>query len=66
MIYGPINDNSIWRTRHNNKLYTLCDQLYIVKVIKIGRLRWLGQFLECQKGILAESLLYLNQNAPEM
>ena len=44
MIYGPINDNSIRKTRHNTKLYTPYDQLYIVKVIKIGRVRWLGQF----------------------
>jgi hypothetical protein len=21
MIYGPINDNGIWRTRYNNELY---------------------------------------------
>lgn len=26
MIYGPINYNDIWRTRHNN-LYTLQDEL---------------------------------------
>jgi len=26
MIYGPINDNDIWRTRYNNKLYTLYDE----------------------------------------
>jgi len=27
MIYGPINDNFTWRTRHNNELYTLYDEL---------------------------------------
>jgi hypothetical protein len=27
MIYGPINDNDIWRTRYNNELYTLYDTL---------------------------------------
>jgi len=26
MIYGPINDNDIWRTRYSNKLYTLYDE----------------------------------------
>ena len=34
MIYSPINDNGIWRTSCNNKLYTLCDKLEIVKVMK--------------------------------
>jgi len=27
MIYGPINDNGVWRTRCKNKLYRLCDKL---------------------------------------
>jgi hypothetical protein len=44
MIYGLINDNGIWRTRYNNKLHTLYDELDIVKVIKIRKLRWLGHF----------------------
>jgi hypothetical protein len=34
MIYGPINDNGIWRTRYNNEPYTLYDELDIVKMIK--------------------------------
>ena len=29
-IYGPINDNGTWRTRYNNKLYTLYDELETV------------------------------------
>jgi len=41
MIYGPINDNGIWRTGHNNELYTLYDEPDIDKVVKIGRLTWL-------------------------
>jgi hypothetical protein len=43
MIYGPIDDNSIWRIRQNNELYALCNELDVVRVMKIGRLRWLGQ-----------------------
>ena len=42
MIYSPVNDNGIWRTRYNNELYTLYDELDIIKVTKTGRLRWLG------------------------
>ena len=37
MIYGPANDNGIWRTGYNSELYTFCDELHIVKVIRIGR-----------------------------
>ena len=49
MIYGPINDNGIWRTRHSSELYTLYYQLHIVKVIKIERLRLLGHFFRMQE-----------------
>ena len=42
MIYSPVNNNSIWRTRYNNKLYTLYDEPDVVLVIKTGRLRWLA------------------------
>jgi hypothetical protein len=24
---GPINDNDVWRTRYNNELFTLYDEL---------------------------------------
>ena len=41
MTYGPINDNGIWRTEYSNELYMLYDELDIVKVTKIGRLRQL-------------------------
>jgi len=41
-IYGTINDNGTWRTSYNIELYTVYDEPDIVKVIKTGRLRWLG------------------------
>jgi len=43
MIYGPVNDNGMWRTRYINELYTLYDELDIVKVIKTGRFSRLGR-----------------------
>ena len=49
MIYGPVNDNGIWRTRYNNELYTLYDELDIVKVIKTGRFSWLGRLFGMHK-----------------
>jgi len=42
IIYGVIYDNGTWRTMYSNELYTVYDELDIVKVIKTGRLRWLG------------------------
>jgi hypothetical protein len=42
-IYGPINDNVVWRTSYSNELYTFCGELDVVKVVEIGRPRWLGQ-----------------------
>jgi hypothetical protein len=49
MIYGLINSNGVWRIRHNNELYTLYDELDIFKVIKMGRLRWLGHLFRMQE-----------------
>jgi len=43
------NDYDIWRTRYNSELYTLYDELYIVKVIKIGRLGCLGYRFRMQE-----------------
>jgi len=39
MIYVPTDANGIWRTRYNNELYTLYDELHLVEVTKTGRLR---------------------------
>ena len=49
MIYGPINNNGIWRTRYNKELYILYNESDIVKVIKIGRFRWLGHLFRMQE-----------------
>jgi hypothetical protein len=48
MIYGPINDNGIWRTRKSNVLYLVYSKLDKVKVMTIGRLRWLGHLFRMQ------------------
>jgi hypothetical protein len=41
-IYGQINENGSWRSRDNHELYQLYEYSEIIKVIKTGRLRWLG------------------------
>ena len=49
MIDSPVNCNGIWRTKCSDEIYTLCDELYIVKVVKIGRFKWLGHFCRMQE-----------------
>jgi len=39
MVYVSINDDGVWRTRHRCELYMLYDDLGIVQLVKIGRLR---------------------------
>jgi hypothetical protein len=41
MIDGPIDTNDVWRTRYNSEMYRLFDEPEVVKMIKIGILRWL-------------------------
>ena len=49
MIYGPIKDSGVWRTGYSSELYTLYNEPDIVKVVKTGRLRWLGQLCRMQE-----------------
>ena len=49
MIYGLINKDGIWRTRYNNELYILYNELDTVKVIKLGRSRWLRHLFRMQE-----------------
>jgi hypothetical protein len=49
LIYSPVNENGVRRTRYNSELYTLYNESDIVKVDKIGRLRWLGRLLGMQE-----------------
>jgi hypothetical protein len=39
IIYGPITDNGIWRTRNNNELYMLYNEPDTVEVTKMRILR---------------------------
>ena len=66
MIYGPINDNSMWKTRYSNELNTLYDELDIAKVTKTGSWDGWGITLEWKNWIVAESVLFLNQEAVDV
>jgi hypothetical protein len=48
-IYRPIKENGIWRSRYNHERYKIYNAPDIVKVMKGGRLRWLGQLLRMQE-----------------
>jgi hypothetical protein len=48
-MYSPIKANYIWRSTYNHELYKLCTELDVVKVIKVGWLRWLGQLSRMQE-----------------
>jgi len=41
-IYGPICEGAIWRSRYNEELYRLYDEIDLVTTIRIIRLRWAG------------------------
>ena len=48
-IYGPTNDNGIWRARYSNELYTVYREVDTVGVVNIGRMKWLGQLCRMQE-----------------
>jgi hypothetical protein len=48
-IYGPMKENSMWRARYNHEIYKLYNEPDIVRVIKVGLLRWLGHLFRMQK-----------------
>jgi hypothetical protein len=42
ILMKMISENGNWRSRYNHELYQLYEDSEIIKVIKAGRLRWLG------------------------
>jgi hypothetical protein len=41
-IYGPLCKGATWRSRYNEELYRLYDEIDLVTAIRISRLRWAG------------------------
>jgi hypothetical protein len=56
IIYGPIKENGILRSRHNHELYKLCNEPVTVKVMKVGPLRWIGHLFRMQEQNLFRKL----------
>lgn len=60
-VFGGVKEGEIWRRRKNRELYDVFDNDDIVRVIKLGRLRWAGHVArmndrEIPKKILTEEL----------
>jgi hypothetical protein len=59
-IYGPLCEGETWRSRYNEELYRLYDEIDLVTEIRISRLRWAGYIvrmednLPCKKITLEE------------
>jgi hypothetical protein len=47
-IYGPICEGAIWRSRYNEELYRLYDEIDLVTTVRITRLRWAGHIVRMQ------------------
>jgi hypothetical protein len=47
-IYGPTHEGGCWRSRWNNKLYSLYNEPNIVEDIKIRRLEWAGHIIRME------------------
>ena len=47
-IYGPVNENELWRTRQNDELEAIIKEENIVRFIKCQRIRWLGHIERMQ------------------
>jgi hypothetical protein len=48
IIYDPIKENCVWRSRYNHELYKLYNEPDIIKVIKVGLLKWLRHLFRMQ------------------
>jgi hypothetical protein len=44
-IFGPVEENGIWRKRYNHELYELFNKPDIIEFIKVKRLEWVGHII---------------------
>jgi hypothetical protein len=44
-IYGSLCEGTTWRSRYNEELYRLYDEIDLVTTIMISRLRWAGHIV---------------------
>jgi hypothetical protein len=56
-MYGPIQENGIWRKRCNHELYNLYNDVEISKKAKISRMKWAGHVLRMNDEELTKKLM---------
>ena len=56
-IFGPVNIDSIWRTRNNLEIDKLTEGADIVRFIKAQRIKWLGHIQRMDQARPARKLL---------
>jgi hypothetical protein len=56
-IYGAVQTDEVWRRRYNQKLYSLFNDVDIIKRIKINRLRWAGHVIRRANELIKPTML---------
>jgi hypothetical protein len=56
-IYGPVEENELWRVRRNDELETIIKGENIVRFIKCQRIRWLGHIEGMQDTAITKKML---------
>ena len=52
-IFGPINEDNVWRKRHNYEIRVMYKEPDIIAELKSRRLRWAGHILRKQEDSIA-------------
>ena len=55
-IFGPINENGVFRRRYNHELEAIYGKPDIISDIKRNRLRWLGHIVRMKEGRVTRNL----------
>ncbi|KDR19558.1 hypothetical protein L798_06356 [Zootermopsis nevadensis] len=59
-IYGPKNEEGNWQIRYNDELYHLYNEPDVIKVLKTGRLRWLGHLYRASEAHPSKKVTFTN------
>jgi hypothetical protein len=55
-IYGPVNENELWRIRQNDELEDIIKGENVVRFIKGQRIRWLGHIERIQDTAISKKM----------
>jgi hypothetical protein len=56
-VFGAVQENGVWRKRHNHELYKLFNEPDIVKYIKINKLGWAGHVIRMDNNRTVKKVL---------